>query len=136
MASLTTVAASVGVVPEAAYASSAERARRTLELAVEAGKWECPAELEARLYLSDRKGIQEFVRKLRADLDRVILVGHNPGFEEFLSSLVGGGNFKLPTASLAWVKLSLEDWEHCGPGCGTLNWLVAPKLLNRLGLPL
>jgi phosphohistidine phosphatase len=120
------------VVPEAAFSSTAERARRTAELALEAGKWECPVKSESRLYLADRKGIQEFVRGLSDDLDRVILVGHNPGYEEFLSSVIGGGSFKLPTASLAWVKLSLDHWENCGPGCGTLSWLVAPKLLNRL----
>jgi phosphohistidine phosphatase len=123
-----------GIVPEAAYSSSAERARRTLELAMESGRWGCSAGTETRLYLADRKSIQEFVRKLPDELDRVILVGHNPGNEEFLSSLVGGGSFKLPTASLAWVKLSVDRWENCGPGCGTLTWLVTPKLLNRLGL--
>ncbi len=125
-----------GIVPEAAYSSSAERARHTLELAMESGKWGCPSEFEKRLYLADRKGIQEFIRRLPDDLDRVILVGHNPGQEDFLSAVVGGGSFKLPTSSLAWVKLALDRWENCGPGCGTLNWLISPKLLNRLGLSL
>jgi phosphohistidine phosphatase len=52
---------------------------------------------------------------------RVMIVGHNPGLEEFLKGLVGESGLSawqvsanaptLPTAALAQVEIPLEAWQ-------------------------
>ncbi|MFZ0428852.1 MAG: hypothetical protein WAO20_12110, partial [Acidobacteriota bacterium] len=73
----------------------------------------------------------EFLRELETDLRSVLLVGHNPTWEEFLAALVGGGRFRLVTAGLAWVEVDCDSWAECRPGVGVLAWLVTPKTLGK-----
>jgi phosphohistidine phosphatase len=122
------------LVPRRVFSSSAERAVRTAELAARAGGWECPIETSRTLYLPDPDSLFKYLRGIDEEQDRILLVGHNPSLEEFLSLLVGGGTFRLPTASLAMVTLTLSTWSECRPGTGVLQWLVRPKLLAGLGL--
>ena len=39
-----------------------------------------------------------------------MLIGHNPGFEEFLAELIGEYE-SLPTAAIAVVELPLDTWS-------------------------
>ncbi len=117
-------------LPELVCTSSAVRARTTAELAVDSGRWQCRIDVTRELYATEPEKVFDFLRRLEGESQRVVLVGHNPTWEQFLKALIGGGRFKLSTASLAWVDLSLDRWEDCRPGSGILRWLVAPKLLT------
>jgi phosphohistidine phosphatase len=44
----------------------------------------------------------------------VLLVGHNPGLEEFLAGLTGRHE-RLPTAALAHLELDIERWQDFTP---------------------
>ena len=67
----------------------------------------------------------------------VMMVGHNPGFEEFALSLVGHGpadvlarlSEKFPTAGVAVIAFDAESWPDVGPGSGRLNHFLTPKRL-------
>ncbi|MEJ2076386.1 MAG: histidine phosphatase family protein [Acidobacteriota bacterium] len=122
----------IGRAPDQVFTSSAVRARTTAELAVAAGQWDCPIEVTRVLYVTEPEQVFELLRGLDQDLHRVLLVGHNPAWEDMLAALVGGGRFKMPTASLAWIDLSSDGWPKCGPGAGILRWLVTPKVLKNL----
>jgi phosphohistidine phosphatase len=118
-------------LPDRVLTSSAVRARTTAELAVEEGRWNCPIDVSRRLYATDPDKVFGLVRSLDDAWNRIVLVGHNPTWEEFLSSLVGGGHFKMATTSLAWVRIPLERWTDCKPGDGILQWLITAKLLQK-----
>ena len=60
----------------------------------------------------------------------MMLVGHNPTFEELTSLLVGAARVRMPTASVACIGLPFDDWKRISPGCGILEWLIVPKLLK------
>ena len=119
-----------GLTPQEVWTSSALRARETAELAARAGRWDCPIEVTGALYATEAEAVLDLLRRLDRDLDRILLVGHNPTWEELLALLIGGGRFKLPTGGLAWIHLPSDRWADCRPGTGVLRWLVTPKLLH------
>ena len=50
------------------------------------------------------------LRELPDEVDRVLVVGHNPGLEA-LMNLVDGKSDALPTATLAVLNLQLNHWR-------------------------
>ena len=51
------------------------------------------------------------LRQVDAAVTTVLLIGHNPGLEEFLSQLTGHPE-TLPTAALARLEVDLSDWSQ------------------------
>ena len=115
--------------PDLALVSPARRARETWEL-VEPALGPVPARFEPRLYVI--RGVEPAVRTL-------LLVGHNPGFEDLSKLLVGHGDRyafarmakKYPTAGLAVIDFPVEDWPAVKPGSGRLDRFVTPKSLGQ-----
>jgi phosphohistidine phosphatase len=68
---------------------------------------------------------QQFLSEMAVH-ENVLVVGHNPNLQHFLSSLVSQGraNIRLRKGSLARVELTRRP--------GTLNWLVDPRLLRQV----
>ena len=70
------------------------------------------------------------VRELAASGTRpglaVVLVGHNPGFEDLVERLTGSHD-RMPTAALACIEFQIDRWEDVEDGKGRLAWLVTPK---------
>ncbi len=118
------------LVPERAFCSSALRAVRTLELAAAAGGWDCRTETTRDLYECSVEQAFQVLQGAGRKPTRVLLVGHNPVWEELLALCLGGGRFRLGTASLALVRFPQTDWAEVEPGSGTLVWLIKPKLLE------
>ena len=50
------------------------------------------------------------VRNLPGDVERALVVGHNPDLEELVEILTGE-SVRLPTAALAHVQLELQGWQ-------------------------
>jgi len=119
-----------GWLPERILCSTALRAQETLGLAREA--WpETPAIAKsdlATLYLAAPQRILDIVRRQPDAAARLLIVGHNPGLQSFVSRLAGHGDeakraaieTKFPTAALALITLDLAHWRDLGWGIGTL----------------
>ncbi len=118
-----------GEVPELAISSTALRARDTLERAVRAGEWECRVELLGDLYLPSPYRLLHVLGQQPEPVSSVMLVGHQPAWSEALSLLVGGGEFRFPTAAMARVDVEVSRWDEIDLGLGELSWLVTPKEL-------
>ena len=119
-----------GEVPELAFSSTALRARDTLERAIQAGDWDCRVELLDDLYLPSPHDLLHVLAQQPEQISSVMLVGHEPAWSETLSLLVGGGEFKFPTAAMARVDVAVERWEEINFGSGELRWLMTPKELT------
>jgi phosphohistidine phosphatase len=123
-----------GAVPGEVLTSSAVRARTTVEVAAEAGGWDCPVRETRSLYEADPEDVVEEIRSLGSRAEVLLVAGHEPAWSSLLALLVGGGTFHLPTAALACVEFDADSWETLEPGRGRLAWLVNPKLLEAAGL--
>ena len=118
-----------GEVPQLAITSTALRARDTLDRAVRAGNWACRVKLLDDLYLPSPYMLLHVLQQQAEPLSSVMLVGHQPAWSETLALLVGGGEFRFPTAAMARVDAEVDRWDEIGFGLGELRWLVTPKEL-------
>jgi phosphohistidine phosphatase len=72
----------------------------------------------------------EVISQTENDKKSLMLVGHNPGFEELLHSLTGTEE-TFPTAALAKINLKISKWSEPLSGKATVEWIVRPKELEH-----
>lgn len=124
--------------PDLALVSPARRARETWELAAPK-LGEVAARSEPRIYEAPPDRLLAVLREAEPQVRTLVLVGHNPGFQDLARLLVGHGDRyafarmaeKYPTAGLAVIDFPIEDWREVKPGLGRLDRFVTPKSLGE-----
>ena len=120
-------------------ASPAARVRETLDgLSETYGDFEFPIRFEPQIYLADTATLLELMRGVADGVERLLLVGHNPGLERLVAMLArddGKGlrdevKHKFPTAALAVIELASGKWSEVGPASGKVVELIFPKELD------
>jgi phosphohistidine phosphatase len=109
-----------GLYPDAIICSPALRTVQTLERIVDVCKWPRHiADFEPRVYESSSSTLREILTELPEDLGRVLLIGHNPGLEMLLQTLIGHcpsfpDDKVMPTAAFAQIRIhgSLMQNHH------------------------
>lgn len=119
------VLASRGIVPQCVISSTALRARTTAELAIEAGRWGSELRLDAALYESDPAEVLEAAASA-PDVDRLMLVGHQPTWSLLVHTLTGE-RADLKTGAVALIGLDLASWHGLHGASGALTELLEPK---------
>ena len=114
--------------PDLVISSPAERARQTAALALAAAEFTCETRYDARIYEASAARLLEVCREIEDQVSTALLVGHNPGMEEFVHLLTGARE-RMPTAAIACVAFDLNKWSNIEPEMGRLAWLVKPKEL-------
>ena len=99
------------LVPDLILASTAKRARRTAERVAEASGYAGEVQREADLYPGDPEDYLDALQGVADEYDCVLVVGHNPGLEEFLELLTRSQEL-MPTAALAHISLPIEHWQQ------------------------
>lgn len=110
------------LVPEIIMSSTAQRAKQTAERVAEACGFDGSILLVPDFYHGEYETFLELLREVPDDVQRVMIVGHNPDLEEFLDELTDGYT-RLPTAALAQVELPIQRW-------GDFNETVSGKLVG------
>jgi phosphohistidine phosphatase len=100
-----------GIIPDRIVSSTAKRARKTAEVIAQRCDIAERLELSRDLYFGDMESWTELLKGSDAEAACVMLVGHNPGLEEFLEHLTGQYE-RLPTATMAHVELPAETWRE------------------------
>jgi len=117
------------LVPDLILSSTATRARKTAQKVVKSCDYTGKIELVPELYDSNINSYKQVLAQRGGRCERILLVGHNPEFENFLFSLTGCRE-KMSTAALAHVRLSINCWEEIlSHGKGELLSLWRPKEL-------
>ncbi|MFC1660223.1 histidine phosphatase family protein [Gemmatimonadota bacterium] len=126
------------LVPSRVLCSAARRARETWELVAEALGEEIPVEFREDLYHASPGSVLSLLHRLADDVDSVLLVGHNPTFEELADLLTGAAeeearanmSRKFPTGALAIVDFPVRRWKEVLAEGGYLRGFVRPKDLQ------
>lgn len=118
------------IIPDLVLSSSAVRARQTTDIVMEAAKLSTGLRFDERIYEAGPLRLLEVVRQIEKSKKTVLLVGHNPGLEEFLELLTGSVE-TMPTGTLSKVVLKASNWAGIGDKGGTLEWIVKPKELPK-----
>lgn len=104
----------IDLIPQFVLCSTAVRARETLRLVLKSS-WFLPAvEHMESLYHCLPETFISVLSQLDEPHDRVMVVGHNPGLEQFLEQLTGIGpsTHSFPTAALAEIEIQLDFWKN------------------------
>ena len=117
------------LVPDHILTSSAVRALETTQRVIQTAQWSGEAEVVPELYHADPKSLVAIVSRVPNRVDRLLVIGHNPGLENWLTCLIGRIE-TFPTAALAQVELDIESWLDLTPETrGNLQKLWRPKEL-------
>ena len=109
------------------FCSPALRARRTLE-AILPSLGDAARSDEPTIYAASPDQLLRFVGQLPKGIGSVLLVGHNPGFEDLANSLVPARKAPgaFPTCTLATLLFDTEEWSAITPGSGRLAGFLTP----------
>jgi len=83
---------------------------------------------DPRAYNASPEALIEIIREADDTIERLLIVGHNPGLQQLLLSLAeddsdglrGDVASSYPTATLAELRLSVEHWREVGAGSGCI----------------
>lgn len=117
------------LVPDAVVSSPAVRARSTALLAAEAADFVGPIRFDPRIYEASVDTLLDVVRGLPDAEACVLLVGHNPGFEDLVAAFSGTAEH-FPTAALARVELGVDRWSEIEATNGRVTGTWRPKALD------
>ena len=120
-------------VPDLIVSSSAVRARRTAELAIEAGGWQTVYESTEALYMATISGVLGEIHRVDSTVERLMLVGHEPTWSALAGILTGGSHIAVKTATAAGIDFTVEHWRGVSGGRGELVWLLPPSMLGATG---
>ncbi|MGW1214261.1 SixA phosphatase family protein [Streptomyces sp. NPDC002499] len=123
------------LLPDLALCSTAVRARRTWESA--AAQWGTPPPVhhDPRLYGADVPELLDVVHEVSAEVETLLLVGHNPGLEDLVLELAEDGlddaldevRLKFPTSAIAVLVWHGTTWEALAPGTALLTDMLVPR---------
>jgi phosphohistidine phosphatase len=114
------------IQPDLVITSPAERARQTTGLVLDAAKIMLAPRYDERIYEASSSRLLRVVSEIDGDAKQVLMVGHNPGFEELLFHLTGEV-LPMPTAALAQLRLDVWKWDEARDRCGQVEWFVKPE---------
>ena len=114
--------------------SPAARTAQTVQALVALLNGAIDPQWNAAVYLAAAETLLDMVKMLPEDVQHVVLVGHNPGMEEFASGLCGAAPedafVRMPTAALAHIAIDTSHWSMVRWGGGQFKLLLTPKVLR------
>ncbi|HEX8571706.1 MAG TPA: histidine phosphatase family protein [Allosphingosinicella sp.] len=126
-----------GLAFDRILASPARRVMETVEEVV-AGYGPLEPEYDQRLYLASTATLLEIVRAVPDSVERLLLVGHNPGLEELAlclsrrdqAELRTQVELKYPTGTVAQIALPVQRWSEVSAGTGRIERFIRPRDLD------
>jgi phosphohistidine phosphatase len=97
-------------MPDLIVSSTAKRACKTAKRVAKNCGYGGEIEVDGRLYLAHPSQFAAVLREVGEKHATVLVVGHNPGLEEFVRHLTGQPE-TMPTAALAEVSLTIDSWQ-------------------------
>jgi phosphohistidine phosphatase len=97
------------LTPQRILSSTAERSRQTAEIVAESSRYIGEIDFLDGFYLAEPGAYLEAVMRLPESLERVMLIGHNPGLEGLLQ-MFSRQVESLPTAAVAHLVLPVHKW--------------------------
>ena len=114
--------------PVLVVCSPAARTRETAEIVLKHSNLKVDVNFVQRIYEASLRDLLQVVSEIPDDKEAVIMIGHNPGFEELVAYL-SGEHRRMPTCALAKIRLDVESWKGIKAGDGTLVSFITPKEL-------
>jgi phosphohistidine phosphatase len=114
------------LAPQIIVSSPAKRAKQTAVLVKEIAEISRAVAFDERIYEASPLALFNLIREFDEKWESVLIVGHNPGFENLVRILTGE-TVSMPTAALARINLDIEKWSALESGVNELEFLIRPK---------
>jgi phosphohistidine phosphatase len=116
--------------PDHIYCSDAVRTLETLRPVAKA--WKLAAKkttVTPDLYLATEKKLLHFLRALPDTLDRVLLLGHNPGLTDLVNRLTPKGEYlkNIPSGGFVALDLDIVGWADLTERSASLKARLKPR---------
>lgn len=101
-------------LPNKVLCSPATRCQQTVEVLV--NHWEeklketIAVEYVQKLYMGSIDNFLNILSQQKKSISSVLICGHNPALEEFVSYLLANTSVRFPTAALAIIDLGIDSW--------------------------
>ena len=124
------------VRPRLVLCSAGLRARQTLAIVLPSLGDDLEARIEPDLYTFDAGVLLARLLSVSDDIPSVMLVGHNPAFQDLALRVTDRGAArdrvaeKLPTCALVTIELHDAPWASLIEGDGALTGLLTPRDLG------
>jgi len=117
-----------GVQPTLVISSSAVRALTTAALVSKELEYE-PDDIvvDERIYGAGKEDLLEVVQETAADVDYLLLVGHNDAISEFANLLTPEHIASLPTAGVVALQFNCDNWHDISKENATMLFYDFPK---------
>jgi phosphohistidine phosphatase len=130
--------AAEGLLPDRICSSTSLRTRQTLAILTQQWPGEVETQFDRALYLAEPDTLLAEVKRAPKGTGHLMLLGHNPGMEQFAAALLANGpsnaiaamTRKYPTAGLAVFALATETWSKTELGSARLLQFVTPRILE------
>jgi len=99
------------LIPELIISSTAKRAIKTAEYVAYACGFTGKLQATQLFYHADPETYLEVLQALPRNLNRILIVGHNPGLEELVEDLTGE-SVVFTTANIAQIELLIDQWSE------------------------
>jgi phosphohistidine phosphatase len=114
--------------PQLVYCSPAKRTKKTWNaISTRLGWKEDLVEFEDELYLASIQTLLKKCSEVDEEIDRLVLVGHNPGLTELVNVCSHARLDNLPTCGLVQIRFPFDQWEQVGLQKGELVYFDYPK---------
>lgn len=128
------------VRPDFVLCSTAVRARETWDTVAQSYSDPMPVQLSDRLYLASVNETMQLLAATDEKIQRLMIVGHNPGLHQFSLKLAKSGtgelmdtiSIKFPTCAFAAIALGDAPWKDIAHMHGELKAFVTPSMLGDL----
>ena len=127
-----------GLAFDAIIASPAVRVIETLRDVGDGYGHTLEPERDQALYLASPAVLLDRIHHVDDGVDRLLVVGHNPGLEQLALLLTGASQdelraeveLKYPTATFAEIRFDVDHWSEVEAAGGTLTRFVRPRDLD------
>ena len=127
------------LLPDLVLISPARRTVETWELVAPMLPENPATQYEPRIYEARTSALLDVVQETAPVVKTLLMIGHNPGFEDLAQSLTGHGDRyaaarmsqKYPTCGLAVLDFAIEDWRDVAERGGRLDRFVTPASLGE-----
>jgi phosphohistidine phosphatase len=124
-----------GELPDLVLCSTSARTLETWKLAGATFDPQPAMLKDQRIYEAPAERLLEVVQGAQPDVERLMLVGHNPGFEDLVRLLADRAGARrwskiggtMPTAAIAVLEADAAGWRDIGPGSMRLVDVLSPK---------
>ena len=118
-------------IPDLILSSPAKRARCTAERVIEVINYKKELVVVKDFYFGHMANIIGTINSISNDNNIIMIVGHNPIWEDLIMSLINTKNYiVMPTAAIASLIFETDDWQNIKENSAKLEWIITPKGLK------